>query len=279
MRKIIINADDLGISDHVNEEIEKCINLGVITSSTLMANAPAFDGGVALAKKYPQVSFGVHLNIIEFAPLSNKDIFQKYGMLDENGCFVEGAAFVVKYNDELKKAVYEEWDAQISKVENAGIIPTHCDSHEHTHAITDLKDILCRVLDAHNIKKVRRKVIPSIRVMLKERKHPSVVLDKSNAIQPTKRSVLYRRFHLFAVKLDCFKWNRQMSGRYKTANLFYAFRIFYKYHNIISLGGRNSTIELMCHPGHESFQIETDTLLKGVLKDGGDWIFISYIQL
>ena len=72
MRRLIINSDDLGMSCEVNKQIEDCIRLGCITSSTLMANAPAFDGGVRIAKQYPQISVGVHLNIIEFAPLTNQ---------------------------------------------------------------------------------------------------------------------------------------------------------------------------------------------------------------
>ena len=116
MRKLIINADDLGMSQEQNEQIRQCIELGVITSSTLMANGPFFNEGVKIAKRYPQISVGVHLNIIEFTPLTNEGIFRKHGMLDADGNFIEGAAFVVPMDEELKQAVFEEWDAQISKV-------------------------------------------------------------------------------------------------------------------------------------------------------------------
>ena len=279
MRKMIINADDLGISEQVNNEIEKGINLGVITSSSLIANAPAFEDGVQVAYKNPHISVGVHLNIIEFAPLTNREVFKKYGLVNDVGCFVEGAAFVIKYNEELKNAVYEEWDAQITKIERTGLVPTHCDSHEHTHTITDLKEVLCRVLKAHNITRVRRKGVPSIRIMLQERRHPTVVLNKSNAIQPPKRNILYRRLHLFAVKWDCFKWNRWMSSHYKMTDCFYALSVFHKYHRIIHLGGSNGIIELMCHPGHKSFQCETDMLMNDSLSIIGDYSLVTYRDL
>lgn len=77
MRRLIINADDLGMSAEVNAQIEKGITLGVLTSSSLMANAPEFNDGVRIAKQYPRVSVGVHLNIIEYAPLTNQEIFKK----------------------------------------------------------------------------------------------------------------------------------------------------------------------------------------------------------
>ena len=77
--KVIINADDLGISLDVNRRIEECINMGVVSSTTLLVNAPAFDDGVRIAKQHTQVSVGIHLNLIEFAPLTNSDVFKKYG--------------------------------------------------------------------------------------------------------------------------------------------------------------------------------------------------------
>ena len=279
MRKLIINADDLGISSEVNKQIENCVRHGVVTSSSILANAPAFEEGVIVAKKNARLSVGVHLNLIEFTPLTNIEVFKNHGIVSEDGNFIDGAIFVAPIDDELKEAIFQEWDAQITKVEQAGINPTHCDSHEHTHTITVLREVLCRVMNKHHITKVRRKGVPSIRIMLKERKRPSVVLDKSKAVQPPKHNVLYRRLHLFAVKWDCYCWNRSMSKRYVTTDCFYAFRNFYEYRNIINLGGNNAVIELMCHPGHKSYQSETDNMMKDASWMGNHYKLISYWDL
>lgn len=279
MRKLIINADDLGMSQEQNEQIRQCVELGVITSSTLMANGPFFNEGVEIAKRYPQISVGVHLNIIEFAPLTNAEVFRKHGMLDADGNFIEGAAFVVPMDEELKQAVFEEWDAQISKVEEAGITPSHCDSHEHTHAIGSLEKVLCRVLDLHHITRVRRRAIPSIRLMLKRRKQTDIVhLDKSKAMTAKKRNVLYRRLHLFVVKYNSWKWNRRMSKRYTLTDAFYSFRDFYSFRNILNLGGKSSVVELMCHPGNKPFQKETDNLMNAKSWMSDDYQLINYNQ-
>lgn len=280
MRKLVINADDLGMSHEQNEQIRQCIELGVITSSTLMANGSSFEEGVEIAKKYPQISVGVHLNIIEFAPLTNEGIFRKHGMLDADGNFIEGAAFVVPMDEELKQAVFEEWDAQISKVEEAGITPSHCDSHEHAHTRIELVEVLCRVLDKHQIRRVRRRIIPSIRVMLRTRRQPfSVHYDKSKAVRTPKHSVLYRRMHLFVVKYRSWKWNRQMRKKYILTDAFYSFREFYSFRNILHFGGDSSVVELMCHPGNKPFQKETDNLMnaKRWMSDG--FQLINYNQL
>ena len=278
MRRLIVNADDLGISKEVNQQIEECIRRGCVTSTTVIANAAAFDDGVRLAKQFPQVSVGVHLNIVEFAPLTNADVFRKHGVLNSEGEFIEGAFSVVPIDDELRQAVFEEWDAQISKVESTGLKPSHCDSHQHTHTIPDLQDTLCRVLDKHHITKVRRKIIPSIRLMIHSKKHPSVKLDKSKAMQPRKRNVLYRRFYVFIAKFISYQWNRMMSNHYHLTDHFYSFRDFYSSKQLLRLGGKESVIELMCHPGHNAFQTETENLMNDKnWKDG--YQLISYYDL
>ena len=263
MRTLIINADDLGLSDYVNSQIERCIELGVVTSSSLMANAPAFEEGVKIAKRHTSVSVGVHLNLIEFAPLTNREVFQKHGLLDSNGNFIDGAALAVSYDEALKQAVFEEWDAQITKIEEAGLIPTHCDSHEHTHAVEALQEVLCKVMDKHNITKLRRRIVPSIRLILRESKQTTTVqFDKSNTVQPKRRNVIYRRIHFFVVKYKSWNWNRKMSKRYKLTNASYSFQSFYSNRDVLHLGGKSSFVELMVHPGNIPFQGETDLLMK-----------------
>ncbi len=279
MNNIIINADDLGMSSEVNAQIEGCIRLGVITSSTLMANAPAFEEGARIAKQYPQISVGVHLNIIEFAPLTNVEVFRKYGIVGDDGNFVEGAIFCVRIDDELKQAIFEEWDAQINKIEKVGLTPTHCDSHEHTHTITALQETLYRVLDKHNIHRVRRKMIPSIRIMLRGKKQPVVHLDKSKAVQPKKHSVIYRRFHLFSVKFKNWRWNCEMAQHYAMTDAFYSFRDFYSNRNVLRMSGKNSVVELMCHPGNKPFQAETESLMNSKNFFDASCKLISYHEL
>ena len=277
---LIINADDLGMSAEVNAQIEECIKLGVVTSSTLMANAPSFDEGVRIAKQYPQVSVGVHLNIIEFAPLTNGNVFKKHGIVGEDGNFIEGAIFCLHIDDELRQAIFEEWDAQISKIEAAGIIPAHCDSHQHTHTISSLREPLFRVLNKHGIGRVRRKMIPSIRLMLRQRHRPAVKLDKSKAMVPQKRSLIYRRFHLFSVIRACRRWNNLLGEQFNITDSFFSFNDFYYDGKVLCLGKKNAVVELMCHPGHKAFQNETDNLLdKQSWYNPEKYKIISYKEL
>ena len=279
MKKLIINADDLGISKEVNSSIEDCIKKGVVSSSTLMANAPAFDDGVRIAKQYSRVSVGVHLNIIQFAPLTNSDLFKRHGIVGDDGSFVEGAIFCVPIDEELKEAIFEEWDAQITKIEATGLIPTHCDSHQHTHTIDALQDVLCRVMDKHGIRKVRRKLIPSIILMIRSRRRPAVRFDKSKAMMPIKHNVVYRRLRLFWVIYSCYNWNRRMKQRYLLTDSFFAFNSFYYDRKYLKLGGKKAIVELMCHPGLVEFREETEYLLMSDSWQTKKDVIVSYNDL
>lgn len=278
-RKLIINADDLGMSAFVNSQIEECIRRGVITSCTLMANAPAFEEGVRIAKLYPHISVGVHLNIIEYAPLTNINVFRRHGLLNDEGNFIDGAIFIVPIDDELKQAVFEEWDAQVAKIEASGIIPSHCDSHQHTHAIEELRDPLFRVLDKHKIKRVRRKIIPSIRLMLRAKRQSTVKLDKSKAVQPKRHNIFYRCINLLVTKYQSNRWNRRMKVRYTMTDRFYSFRNFYDNRNYLGLGCDNAVIELMCHPGNAPYQSETEKLMRDMSWIDSKCQLISYNEL
>ena len=59
-RKLVINADDFGLSDHTVEYTIKGFECGALTSATIMAGLPATAKAVEFAKAHPQFSFGVH---------------------------------------------------------------------------------------------------------------------------------------------------------------------------------------------------------------------------
>ena len=69
MKKLIINADDFGMSREVNEGTKKGIEQGIITSVSVMANMPFFEDAIRFLKKHPRVSVGLHFNITEGKPL------------------------------------------------------------------------------------------------------------------------------------------------------------------------------------------------------------------
>lgn len=136
-KRIIINADDCGMSQTVNEHIEKAILAGKITSTTVMTNMHDFDGAVRLYKQYHDcISFGWHINLSEGKPLLYSQLLLDKGFYieSEHGVEMNGRKFLHKWlTSEARKEITKELMAQCSKLRDSGIVISHVDSHHHAH--------------------------------------------------------------------------------------------------------------------------------------------------
>lgn len=286
--RIIVNADDLGINAESNVAIEEAIKKGCISSSTIMANAPAFDDAIRIAKQYPQVSFGIHLNVDEFAPLTNADVFGKYGAVDDAGMFRKEALHnMTEIGDDLVNSIYAEWKAQLEKVIAAGVFPSHVDSHEHTHGLVVFQDTLISLLKEYNIKKVRIKPYTTILEMIVNRgvKQGGATMNRnmvvSNSIQNHRNeSFIGRRIIQLKKRRIRREWVRKMRVEgFKTTGFFDSYQMFYHAYPKLLKFGCYKTVELMTHPGHPGYQIETDLLMQKKLKDVCQYELINYNDL
>src|SRR5256886_2323900 len=156
MKNLIVNADDLGWTEGVNRGIFDAFRGGIVTSATLLANGTAFAEAVKAAKSAPGLAVGVHLNLSDGAPVADPESVTS--LLNDDGNFAEGPEGLL-----LKRArgglildeVEEEWDAQIQKVRDAGIRPTHLDGHKHVHMLPGLFEIALRLAKRHGIEAIR----------------------------------------------------------------------------------------------------------------------------
>ena len=150
--RIILNFDDLGYSKEANDDIFYFMAKGAVKSSSLIANGPAFEDAVRNIPSYPSCSFGVHLNVTEFKPLTSQEEFKH--ICKNDGSFA-GNIRQVLLNHSLRKAIYFEWYSQIEKIESYGIKISHIDSHHNVHTIPSLFMTLKRLQKKFDIKKVR----------------------------------------------------------------------------------------------------------------------------
>src|SRR5436305_6104448 len=65
-RHLIVNADDLGLSDGVNAGIAEACDKGIVTSASLMVRQPAAEAGAAWAGGRPGFSLGIHVDLCEW---------------------------------------------------------------------------------------------------------------------------------------------------------------------------------------------------------------------
>lgn len=144
--KIIFNADDFGYSEAVNRGIIKCFKDGVLRSTTLMTNAFGFEDAVELAKQNPGLGIGVHLTLTFGRPL----LGYTNTLTDSSGKFHK-VDYYTEGNEVSEEELYAEWDAQIRKVYEAGITPTHLDSHHHTHSFGSNQKVVLKLAEKYNL--------------------------------------------------------------------------------------------------------------------------------
>lgn len=136
MRRLIINADDFGLTPGVNRSIIECHRAGAVTSATLMANSLAFDDAVSQAKSNPGLRLGCHITLIDSPPMLPPSQVSSLLAPQQQQQFRQGIAGFAAAAVRGKLApeqIIAEATAQIRKIQAAGIVPTHFDTHKHTH--------------------------------------------------------------------------------------------------------------------------------------------------
>ena len=132
--RLIINADDFGLTPGINRAIAELHAAGVVTSATLMATGAAFDDAIAIAHAHPTLGIGCHIVLTDGIPVSPPEAIPS---LCPNG-----RTFRPKLTDFIRDLllgrieqddIQSEAAAQIRRLQEAGIYPTHLDSHKHTH--------------------------------------------------------------------------------------------------------------------------------------------------
>ncbi|AVC44701.1 hypothetical protein B4919_07850 [Francisella tularensis subsp. novicida] len=132
VKKIIICADDFGMSDNINSAIINLLEKKIINATSCMPNMPAFKLGIAQLKKiYNDFSHvGIHLNLTEGNAFTNpKSITRNGKFLSLSKLLVKSKLRAINYDD-----VYNELKAQINNfIEDWGALPDFIDGHQHVH--------------------------------------------------------------------------------------------------------------------------------------------------
>ena len=155
-RNLIVNADDLGWTAGVNRGIAEAHRNGIVTSASLLANGQAFAEGVALARDAGGLGLGVHLNLNDGPPVAPHESVPS--LVNDAGEFEggpDGLLLKIATRGLSLREVEVEWSAQISKVRDAGIEPTHLDGHKHVHMLPGLFEIALRLAKRHGIGAIR----------------------------------------------------------------------------------------------------------------------------
>jgi predicted glycoside hydrolase/deacetylase ChbG (UPF0249 family) len=144
MKTLIVNADDFGICEGVNDAVIDAYVAGSLSSTTLMVNGHAAAAAAQLARQHAGLGVGLHFNLTLGRPSADpQDVaslllpggeFPARGVLARR--LVLGRVSSAQLAGEL--------DAQLAAFDRLGLVPTHIDSHQHVHAFPQVFDVVAR---------------------------------------------------------------------------------------------------------------------------------------
>jgi chitin disaccharide deacetylase len=186
VRRLIINADDFGLTTGVNRAIAEAHSRGVVTSTTLMANGRAFPGAVEIARTLPNLSVGCHVVLVDGQPVSRPELVRSLLVpagreslpFSPQGTGVVravtatagaanrfydgfGAVAMRSLRGRLNSQQIEhEVVAQIRRLQEAGIHVSHVDAHKHMHMLPQIAEAIMRAATACGVRAIRNPFVP-----------------------------------------------------------------------------------------------------------------------
>jgi hopanoid biosynthesis associated protein HpnK len=230
--RLIVNADDFGLSESVNRAVIEAHENGIVTSTSIMAGGAAFENAAVLATRCPTLDVGVHLTLTEQRPVADS----VPSLVGPDGKFAPHATQLAKrcLRGAISLAdVHKELDAQVQRVRAYGLRPTHLDGHQHVHVLPGVARVVANLARKHDIHAVRVPTERPRRYMLKDvgslkRLAEQIALGLFGELSPLKPLRRVDRFVGF-----------YYGGRLDEQNL----------RTVLERLPAGKTVELMCHPG------------------------------
>jgi len=222
-KQLVVNADDFGFTPDVNQGIVEAHRNGILTATTLMANGDAFDDAIRLAGLTPTLDIGVHLVLIGGVSLITARPYPQ--------TVPQLVAALVRR--EIRP--YDELRAQVRRIVDAGIRPTHLDTHKHTHLAPPVLDAVARLSEEFGVRWVRRPFDFPLNALRGG-------VPRLKRLTSDGLGLMRRRFHRVLEQHGCRTTDHfagfQITGRFRAAELV----------ELMAVIPEGST-ELMCHPG------------------------------
>ena len=156
-KRLIVNADDYGLTEGVSRAILRAHAQGVVTSTSVLALAPGFAPTVGWLHDHPDLGTGAHLAAVGEDPplLSAREV---PSLVDRRGRlrlswrqFLPLAAAGRIDPDDLRR----ELTAQMEAIVGAGVVVDHLDTHQNLHLWPMVRDVVLDVGDAFGVRTIR----------------------------------------------------------------------------------------------------------------------------
>ena len=247
MKRLIVNADDFGLTGGVNRAIIELNHAGSLTSATLMAKATATDEAISLANA--KLGVGCHVVLVDGQSVlePRRDLLRLVDPVRTVGCFEPTLGSFLKSlyfkrswplsNRILDREIEAEASAQIALLQSRGLRLTHIDTHKHTHMFPRVLRPVLRAARAAGIRAVRNPFEPewSIRATPRAPRLRQLQITLLRTLEPT--------FHRIVAE-EGFTTTDGAIGVLATGTLDAATL------NSLLAGMPDGTWELVTHPGY-----------------------------
>jgi len=242
--RLILNADDFGLTPGINRAIAELHAAGFLTSATLMAAGPAFADALTIAQAHPKLGIGCHIVLTDGTPISPPETIPTLLAPDRKHLRPTLTDFLrdLLLGRIAPAEIHREALAQILHLQHHGIRVTHLDTHKHTHIFPQvIRPLLAAAAEAG---------VPAIRNPFEPAHAPS-------------HALLQRRLQIAALNLFQPAFNRIAAVTPRPDGTF----------GISATGGLNpqtlrdllqhlpssGTYELLCHPGYNDPDLDRIT--------------------
>lgn len=155
MRRLVVNADDLGAGEARDRGILQAHRQGIVTSVSVLPQGPSCRAAMRLLRGHPELDPGVHINLSEGRPLCRR----ARTLVDPTtGCFWGKKEARQRAMEGLfdPEEIEREAGAQMDRLFEEGIVPSHLDGHHHLHVYGNVAAPVARAAAARGIRRYRR---------------------------------------------------------------------------------------------------------------------------
>lgn len=185
MKRVIITADDFGLSSGVNRAVEKGWRDGLLACASLMPGGGGFTEAVRIARRNPGLQVGLHLTLVQGRAVLPPE--QIPALVDAQGHFSDNpvaAGFRYFMDRGLYCQLKREIEAQIIRVVDAGIPLTHIDGHLNMHLHPTVFRILAELMPRYGIATFR---------LARERLSENLRIDGERRVGKTVETFIFGR--------------------------------------------------------------------------------------
>lgn len=238
MRRLIVNADDFGLSTGVNRAVELAWQQGILTQTSLMAGGAAFDEAIEIAKRNPGLQVGLHLTLVQGRPVlppeQIPDLVGPDGRFPDNPVTVGMKLF---FDPTLRMQLRAEIEAQIARIKRTGIQLSHVDGHLNIQMHPTVFALLAELMPQHGITSFR---------ITRERLGQNLLHDRSRMVGKTVERLIFGALSAHAV--SSLKWHGIVHAA-EVKGILNSGRITEDYLLAILGGLTAGTTEIYLHPG------------------------------